>query len=621
MNHYFAELGLDADADERAVKRAYAARLKLIDGEKDPAAFQALRETFEGALWYARHVAHSEQTSSEVVDLGPSVATTPIEPTAVDSNGYWDATGSILYAQTVEQKPASDDKSAGTQLSSSLPTSLESAPALTGWASLNSSAHDEYQFDFAVNIVRSTHAVTSREVAAAMVSGARQKEELASFAAQENFELEVARYIADETGYTAASVLGIADAMGWHNDKLYSLDRLATLDANLAYQVEQKLFAARGLNNLHALRDSRLAAGRTLLGKFRPAIFRLWIFDKDELTEFHHFIDEFRWADFSSFSNAPDPRVIDWWKEHGRAPRITLVKLSMATIAGVFAGSFAYDMFNMRNLELCSNALLTLAILIDLLIGIAALAGTIGLQHLWARYNVRYQHHFNEKKWLAKGWITVAPAALAFALLWPGMTYWEIPAIFCVVVFRWIKQTILENWALQEIAFSAVFPGIPTASWVQSFFALPHFLLAYSAGLLILIYALAAAHQAQFILYGDTSRSIRFAFNYGWLVLLGMSATLVVGGPAATSIDQQAGRLLWLLSIIWGFTATSFYHARLKNGPWVGMVLLSVILYVAYFAPPTTGMVGFAVALSATIMTLTFFIINRIPPLNAWLQR
>jgi hypothetical protein len=606
MNHYFAELGLDANADERAVKRAYAARLKLIDVEKDPAAFQALRETFEGALWYARNAAHIDNDMEETelaVDI-ESAASAPIAPTA--SQSQIDAVINIVLNNAIAPSFRLDE-------------SAPQPPIPKGWASLGSSGDEDVQLTLAVNIVRSTRAVDSREVAASMVADARQK--LASFAAQENFELEVARYIASETGYTAASFLGIADAMGWHDDKLYSRDRLATLDANLAYQVEQKLFAARGLDNLHALKDGRYAVGRTLMGKFRPAIFRLWIFDKNELAEFHNFIDEFRWADFSSFSNAPDPRVIDWWKEHGRAPRITLVKLSVATIVGVFAGSFAYDMLNTRNLELSSNALLALAILIDLLIGIAALAGTIGLQHLWTRYKVRYQHHFNEKKWLAQGWITVAPAALAFALLWPDMTYWEIPAILCVVVFLWIKQAILENWELQEIAFSAVFPGIPTGSWVQSFFVQSHFLLAYSAGLLILIYALAAAREAQFILYGDTPRDLRFAFNYGWLALLGMSAILVIGGPAATSIDQQAGRMLWLLSIIWGFSTTSFYPARLKNGPWVGMVLLSIVLYVVYFAPPTTGMVGFAVALSASIMTLTFFIINRIPPLNAWLQR
>ncbi len=605
MNHYFAEFGLDADADERAVKRAYAARLKLIDVEKNPTAFQALRETFEGALWYARHAAYNatEETESAIDGETPAIASTV--PTA--SQSQIDAVINVVLNNAIlpSLQPAE---------------SAHQPPMPKGWASLDGSGDEDIQLTLAVNIVRSTRAVDSRAVAASMVTDARQK--LASFAAQENFELEVARYIASETGYTAASILGIADAMEWHDDKLYSRDRLATLDANLAYQVEQKLFSARGLDNLHALKDGRYAVGRTLMGKFRPTVFRMWIFDKNELAEFHNFIDEFRWADFSAFSNAPNPKVIDWWKEHGRAPRITLVKLGVAALVGVFAGSFVYDMFNIRNLALSSNAPLTVAIFIDLLIGFAVLATAIGAQHLWIRHQARYRHHLGEKSWFAHGWIGVTPVALAFALLWPDMTYWEAPAIFCLAIIFWIRQSVFKNtFTLEELAVSAVFPGLAAAYWMQSFFMQPHFLLAYAAGLLTLTYTLAAARQAQFILYGDTSRDLRFAFNYGWLILLAMSAILVIGGPAATSLDQLAGRLIWLLSIIWGVATTSFYPARLKNGPWVGMVLLSVVLYLVFFAPPTTGMVGFAVALSASIMTLTFFIINRIAPLNAWLQR
>jgi hypothetical protein len=606
VNHYFAELGLDADADERAVKRAYAARLKLIDVEKDPAAFQVLRETFEGALWYARNAAYRAMEEAEVTASAADIESATSAPIAsAVSQNQIDAVINVVLNSASSFQPA------------------ESVPQPSipkGWASLHSSGDDDVQLTLAVNIVRSTRAVDSREVAASMVTGARQK--LASFAAQENFELKVAAYIINETGYTVTSILGIADAMGWHDDKLYSRDRLATLDANLAYQVEQKLFAAHGLDKLHALKDGRHAAGRTLMGKFRPAIFRLWLFDKDELAEFHHFIDEFRWADFSGFSNAPDPKVIDWWKEHGRAPRITLVKLGVAAMVGVFAGSFVYDMLNIRNVELSSHAPLTLAILIDLFIGLAVLVGTIGMQHLWMRYQARYRHQFSERNWLAQGWIGVAPVALAFALLWPEMTYWEVPAIFCLAITFWIKQSVFEKtFTWEEMAVSSVFPGLPTAYWIQSFFIQPHFLLAYAAGLLTLTYTLAAARQAQFILYGDTPSDLHVAFNYGWLILLGMSAILVVGVPIGASLDQQTGRLLWLLSIIWGVAATSFYPARLKNGPWIGMLLLSVLLYLAYFAPPATGMVGFAVAISASIMTLVFFIINRIPPLNAWLQR
>lgn len=56
MSRYaLAELGLDRDADEAAVKRAYAARLKTRRPDDDPTAFQRLHETFQVALAYVRH--------------------------------------------------------------------------------------------------------------------------------------------------------------------------------------------------------------------------------------------------------------------------------------------------------------------------------------------------------------------------------------------------------------------------------------------------------------------------------------------------------------------------------------------------------------------------------------
>lgn len=57
---FFSFLDLPADADERSIKRAYAARLKRIDQASDLEGFARLRQAYEGALgWCARQQAHA----------------------------------------------------------------------------------------------------------------------------------------------------------------------------------------------------------------------------------------------------------------------------------------------------------------------------------------------------------------------------------------------------------------------------------------------------------------------------------------------------------------------------------------------------------------------------------
>ncbi len=70
MNHYWSILAIAPTNDTKAVKKAYATRLKQVRPDEDPVGFQRLREAYEWALKYgvvwAKH--HLEESDDEDAD-------------------------------------------------------------------------------------------------------------------------------------------------------------------------------------------------------------------------------------------------------------------------------------------------------------------------------------------------------------------------------------------------------------------------------------------------------------------------------------------------------------------------------------------------------------------------
>ncbi len=70
-------LGIEPTEDKRAIKRAYAAKLKATDVEADPQAFIMLRQALEDANWDSDYLPYREDQEVEVALLDPEP-----EPTA-----------------------------------------------------------------------------------------------------------------------------------------------------------------------------------------------------------------------------------------------------------------------------------------------------------------------------------------------------------------------------------------------------------------------------------------------------------------------------------------------------------------------------------------------------------
>lgn len=78
MSWALRELGLQADTDERAIKRAYAAKLKTTRPEDDPEGFQRLHEAYQAALSWMQ----SRETGTEI-DAGIDTFAEDAQPGAV----------------------------------------------------------------------------------------------------------------------------------------------------------------------------------------------------------------------------------------------------------------------------------------------------------------------------------------------------------------------------------------------------------------------------------------------------------------------------------------------------------------------------------------------------------
>jgi len=142
MSWGHAALDLAEDADERAVKRAYAARLRTTRPDDDPVAFQQLHQAYQAALDWARHRAHwqdedeDENEDNRGHDLSAAQATGIAEALPLDQalarSFAHDATAApaeVVWTAVVDDADAHDPVRILDRGDTTFPPAAPAAPA------------------------------------------------------------------------------------------------------------------------------------------------------------------------------------------------------------------------------------------------------------------------------------------------------------------------------------------------------------------------------------------------------------------------------------------------------------------------------------------------------------
>ncbi|WP_207221106.1 J domain-containing protein [Pseudoduganella lutea] len=279
-------LGLRPDADERSVKRAYAALLKKTRPEDDPEGYQRLRETYDHALALARRHAAQAEPVAEAAVVEAAVVEAP-EVAAAD-----------VEAREASVAPAMPD---------------EMALRRQAW----NDAAPLWQ-DFL------EHWRVSPRLKLDRIAGGGSP---LSLLGHEALEVMAARCCATDDCDPGLRET-VVEYFGWHEDCRH----LERIDGDTVHHVLGRYRADQALLKLYAHCDAHVLGA---LIANEPPRFAWRLADSSFVNGMRQAVQLVRWQAPELLHFRLDPTVFEWWEQRVLAPRITLQLIVLCLVAGL----------------------------------------------------------------------------------------------------------------------------------------------------------------------------------------------------------------------------------------------------------------------------------------------